>query len=155
MPESGIGKLPVVYTATVPFAGELLEVGNINGTNFLITYIVVADVNDTVRVSAMEPAVLNITEISENHISMHYGAVEKTTDAYSPNPMIIGRGETLHGPTMTFFHTLLPLAHLKILEPRSWAKSLIQALSGLDRHLRTHLIREETTSTFVNFILIW
>ena len=95
MPESGIGKLPSVYTATVPFAGELLEVGNVNGTKFLITYTVVADVYDTVRVSAMEPAILNTTETSENPVSITYGAVELTTDAYSPNPTIVGQGENV------------------------------------------------------------
>lgn len=95
--ESGVGMLPAVYSASVPFAGDLLEVGNVNGTKFLISYTVIADVYDTTRVSDMAPAILNTTgqEPMENEASIVYGAVEKTTDAYSPNPITINSGESI------------------------------------------------------------
>jgi plastocyanin len=86
-----------VYSATVPFAGEVLEVGDVNGTNFLISYTVVADVYDTMRVSAMEPAILNNTQAEqpENKVSITYGAAEKSSDAFSPNPVEIRMGENI------------------------------------------------------------
>jgi plastocyanin len=95
--DSGIGTLPAVYSASVPFAGDLLEVGNINGTNFLISYTVVADVYETIRVSALEPAFMNTTGQTpeENLVSMVYGGVEKTDDAFSPNPITIRAGENV------------------------------------------------------------
>lgn len=91
------GTLPSVYSASVPFAGDLLEVGNVNGTQFLIAYTVVADVYETTRVSALESAVVNTTEQGEiqNRVSMVYGGVEKTTDAYSPNPISIEAGQNV------------------------------------------------------------
>lgn len=89
--------LPSVYSASVPFAADVLEVGNVNGTKFLISYTVVADVYDSTRVSALGPAVMNTTEqtLQENIVSMVYGGVEKTTDAFSPNPIIIDSGESV------------------------------------------------------------
>jgi plastocyanin len=95
--ESGIGMLPSVYSASVPFIGDLLEVGNVNGTRFLISYTVIADVYDTVRVSDLGPAVLNTTGQgpAENHVSIVYGSVELTTDAHSPNPITINAGENV------------------------------------------------------------
>jgi plastocyanin len=95
--ETVIGTLPSVYTASVPFAGDLLEVGNINGTKFLISYTVFADVYDTVRVSALGSAAMNTTGQTpeENPVSIVYGGVEKTTDAFSPNPITINSGENV------------------------------------------------------------
>jgi plastocyanin len=95
--ESGIGMLPSVYSATVPFAGDLLEVGNVNGTKFLVSYTIFANVYDTIRVSDVGPAVLNTTGQmpEENQVLLVYGGVEKTNDAYSPNPITINRGENV------------------------------------------------------------
>jgi plastocyanin len=97
-PDSDIGSLPEVYTATVPFAGDLLEVGNVNGTNFLISYTVIADVYETTRVADIGPAIMNTTSgqtPEENSVSIDYGAVERTTDAFSPNPISIQRGDNV------------------------------------------------------------
>jgi plastocyanin len=94
-PDSGVGTLPSVYTATVPFAGELLEVGNINGTKFLVSYIVIADVYETTRVSDVGAAIINGSAPAENPVSMVYGGVELTTEAFSPNPVTIQRGENV------------------------------------------------------------
>jgi plastocyanin len=95
--DSGIGALPKVYTASVPFSGDVLEVGDVNGTNFLISYTVIADVYNTVRVSDMGAAIMNTTGHPqvENQVSITNGAVEKTTDAFSPSPISIMRGENV------------------------------------------------------------
>jgi plastocyanin len=94
---SGIGQLPRVYSASVPFAGEVLEVGNVNGTKFLISYTVIADVYDTSRVSALEPAVMNVAGQGQeaNHVSITPGAAEKSNDAFSPNPISVRIGENV------------------------------------------------------------
>jgi plastocyanin len=94
---SGVGDLPNVYSASVPFAAEALQVGNINGTKFLISYTVIADVISTTRVSAMESAAINATGQpgQQNHVSITPGAAEKTTDAFSPSPIVVGRGESV------------------------------------------------------------
>src|SRR5919197_4975367 len=87
---SGIGPLPRVYSATVPFTGEVLDVGNVNGTKFLISYTVVADIYDAIRVSALEPAVMNVTgqtTTGGNHVSITQGAAGKNDTAFSPNPI--------------------------------------------------------------------
>ena len=94
-PESAIGTLPNTYTATVPFAGELLEVGNVNGTKFLVSYTVIADVYDTTRVSDIGPAIMNASAAEENPVSIVYGGVELTTDAFSPNPINIQSGDSV------------------------------------------------------------
>lgn len=91
------GSLPNVYSATIPFTGDVLEVGDVNGTKFIISYTVIADVYDTTRVSALGPALLNTTGLGpvKNHVSIGYGAVERTNDAFSPNPIIISAGESI------------------------------------------------------------
>lgn len=91
------GLLPAVYSASVPFAGDVLEVGNVNGTKFLISYTVYADVYNTTRVTALAPAAMNTTGVApaENTVSIVYGSVEKTADAYSPSPITIDSGENV------------------------------------------------------------
>jgi plastocyanin len=86
--------LPRVDSATVPFMGDVLEIGNVNGTKFLLSYTVIADVLDTVRVSDMAAAAMNTTgqPVAQNRVSITYGAEEKTTEAFSPNPIVINRG---------------------------------------------------------------
>lgn len=93
-PESQI-PLPEIYTASVPFAGNGLSVGNLNGEQFLISYTLHAVTYVPEVSNNVESARTNDTEVEGTRVSIVPGSAFLNETAYDPNPVTVGVGENV------------------------------------------------------------
>lgn len=87
--------VPETYSATVPFAGSGLSVGNLNGEAFLITYTINAVTHVPEVVDDVASAVTNETAVEGTRVSMVPGAAFLNDTAYDPNPVTVSVGDNV------------------------------------------------------------
>jgi plastocyanin len=93
-PESQI-PLPEIYTASVPFAGNGLSVGNLNGEHFMVSYTLHAVTYVPEVSNNVESARTNDTEVEGTRVSIVPGSAFLNETAYDPNPVTVGVGENV------------------------------------------------------------
>jgi plastocyanin len=93
-PESQI-PLPETYSASVPFAGNGLSVGNLNGEQFLISYTLQAVTYAPQVRNDVQSARTNDTEVEGTRVSIVPGAAFQNETAYDPNPVTVNVGENV------------------------------------------------------------
>jgi len=87
--------IPETYSASVPFAGNGLAVGNLNGERFLISYTLEARVYVPEIEDDVQSAVTSQPEVNGTGVSIVMGAAGLNDTAYSPNPVRISVGENV------------------------------------------------------------
>jgi plastocyanin len=87
--------LPETYSASVPFAGNGLSVGNLNGEQFLISYTLHAVTYVPEVSNNVASARTNETEVQGTRVSIVPGSAFLTDTAYDPNPVTVGVGENV------------------------------------------------------------
>jgi plastocyanin len=87
--------VPETYSATVPFAGSGLSVGNLNGEPFLISYTLNAVTHIPEVIDDVASAVTNETEVEGTRVSMVPGAAFLNDTAYDPNPVTVSVGDNV------------------------------------------------------------
>ena len=86
---------PDTFSATVPFTGNGISVGRLDGEQFLISYTVYATVHEAETVNNVESAVMNETVIEGTEAIIPPGAAFQNETAYQPNPIQIEEGDTV------------------------------------------------------------
>jgi plastocyanin len=87
--------MPETFSASVPFAGNGLSVGNLNGEPFLISYTLRATVHTAVVEDNVESAITNQTEVNGTRVSIVEGSAALNDTAFDPNPLTITVGENV------------------------------------------------------------
>ncbi len=87
--------MPETFSASVPFAGNGLSVGNLNGEPFLISYTLRATVHTAVVEDSVESAITNQTEVNGTRVSIVEGSAALNDTAFDPNPLTITVGENV------------------------------------------------------------
>ena len=86
---------PETFSASVPFAGNGLAVGNLNGDSFLISYTLHAVTYIPQVTDNVESAVTNETEVEGVRVSIVPGAAFLNDTAFDPNPVTIQVGDNV------------------------------------------------------------
>lgn len=86
---------PETFSATVPFTGNGISVGRLDGEQFLVSYTVFATVHPAQTVDNVESAVMNVTEVEGTEAIIPSGAAFLNETAYQPNPIQIEEGDTV------------------------------------------------------------
>jgi plastocyanin len=94
LPESQI-PMPETYSAAVPFAGNGLAVGNLNGESFLISYTLHAVTYAPEVTNNVDSAITNQTEVNGTRVSIVPGAAFLNDTAFDPNPVTVQVGENV------------------------------------------------------------
>jgi plastocyanin len=82
--------MPETFSASVPFAGNGLSVGNLNGEPFLISYTLYATIHTPKVEDNVESAVTNGTRVS-----IVVGSAFLNETAYDPNPVVVSVGSNV------------------------------------------------------------
>lgn len=87
--------LPETYSASVPFVGNGLSVGNLNGEPFLISYTLNAVTHIPEVVNDVASAVTNETVVEGTRVSIVPGSAFLNDTAYDPNPVTVSVGDNV------------------------------------------------------------
>lgn len=87
--------MPETYSASVPFAGNGLSVGNLNGESFMVSYTLHAMTYIPEVTNNVQSAITNETEVEGTRVSIVPGAAFQNETAFDPNPVTVKVGDNV------------------------------------------------------------